>query len=91
MTSFRHLDDQKRGFPTTVGPLAKLILRNGLQNLMNLDATGRAARTAVLEERQFSDGQPVPGELGDEWIVLQALENLTPGQLALLRHKVHRG
>lgn len=86
----RHLDDMKRGYPTTVGEVAKLILRNGLRDLVKLDAAGWKARAAVLKERQFSE-RPVHGELGDEWIALQALEALTPGQLALLRFRVSRG
>lgn len=30
MTSVRHLEDQKRGYPTTVGALAVLVVRHGI-------------------------------------------------------------
>lgn len=78
--NYRHLDDQKRGFTTKTGYLAKVIARHELQYLLKL--TPREREVARDTNLALGDYHSQTVDL-----VLVALANLTPGQETLLRSK----
>lgn len=86
MTSERALDDSKRGFPTTVGPLVRLIQRHRVQVFVTLSREERDRARELLTASAGFQTEEVGGQLS----ILDALDQLTPGQTTLLRARVRR-
>lgn len=86
MTSMRALDDAKRGHPTRVGPLAKLILRHKMQTVVVFTAEERAKMRALL----LTSDDRMSEIVGEQVSILRGLDSLTAGQMTLLRAKVLR-
>lgn len=87
MTTLRHLDDQKRGYPRTVGALTRLVQRHKMQSTALDSASWTPTRELLLAAWSPSRAR----DLGEMLSVLSGLEQLTPGQLSLLRHRVRHG
>lgn len=94
MTSIRHLEDQKRGYPTTVGALAQLVTRHGMSGVLDLSPDAFALVREELEAdstRANQAGDTRTAEIfGEKLAVLDGIESLTAGQFTLLRFKVRR-